>query len=103
MAGGKNRIKEWHETLTPEERTAHAKKAAAASARAKQKRKTLKEALLVALSDETVQDNIITALIQKASEGSEKAFEVIRDTIGEKPVDKQEITTNEIVVSIEDD
>ena len=51
-------------------------------------RKLLKEELLAILSSEDYQNKISTALIQKAAKGDVKAFEVIRDTIGEKPVDK---------------
>ena len=32
---------------------------------------------------------IVAALIKKAAKGDTKAFELIRDTVGEKPVDKQ--------------
>ena len=35
------------------------------------------------------------ALIEKAQSGDTKAFEVIRDTIGEKPVDKLARTDSE--------
>lgn len=51
-------------------------------------RKLLKEELLAILSSEDYQNKISTALIQKAAKGDVKAFEVIRDTIGEKPVEK---------------
>ena len=37
---------------------------------------------------------LFAALIKKAANGDTKAFEVIRDTIGEKPTDKQEITSD---------
>ena len=37
---------------------------------------------------ETVQHAISVALIQKALQGDTKAFEIIRDTIGEKPAEK---------------
>lgn len=56
-------------------------------------RKTLREELLAMLSDGDTQKKISVALIQEATNGNNagsvtKAFEVIRDTIGEKPVDK---------------
>ena len=51
-------------------------------------RKMLREELLAILSSEDYQNKISTALIQKAAKGDVKAFEVIRDTVGEKPVDK---------------
>lgn len=52
------------------------------------KRKTLKEELLLLLSQGNTQEKISLALIAKALNGDTKAFEVIRDSIGEKPVDK---------------
>lgn len=51
-------------------------------------RKTLREELLALLSDGNTQNKISTALIDEAMNGNVKAFETIRDTIGEKPVDK---------------
>jgi hypothetical protein len=54
------------------------------------KRKTLKEELLLLLSQGNAQEKISLALISKALNGDTKAFEVIRDSIGEKPTDKIE-------------
>lgn len=56
-------------------------------------RKTLREELLAMLSDGDTQKKISLALVKEATDGNNagsvtKAFEVIRDTIGEKPVDK---------------
>lgn len=54
-------------------------------------RKTMKETLLMMLSEGNTQDNITLALLDKALKGDTKAYEVIRDTIGEKPVDKLDV------------
>ena len=54
------------------------------------KRKTLKEELLLLLSEGNTQEKISLALIQKALNGDTKAFEVIRDSIGEKQTEKIE-------------
>jgi hypothetical protein len=54
------------------------------------RRKTLKETLLMMLEEGNTQDNITLALLQKALNGDTKAYEVIRDTVGEKPTDKVE-------------
>ena len=54
------------------------------------KRKTLKEELLLLLSQGNTQEKISLALIQKALNGDTKAFEVIRDSIGEKQTEKIE-------------
>lgn len=65
------------------------KKGGIASGRKRRERKALKEELLLLLSKGQMQKKISVALIGKALKGDVKAFEVIRDTIGEKPVDKQ--------------
>ena len=59
----------------------------------RRKRKTLKEELLALLSSGDTQNKLSLALIQEALNGNNagsvtRAFEVIRDTIGEKPVEK---------------
>lgn len=64
------------------------RKGGLASGEARRKRKTLKEELLLMLSEGETQQSVTLALIKKAMSGDTKAFEVIRDTIGEKPVDK---------------
>lgn len=55
-------------------------------------RKTLKEDLLFMLSTGDTQEQVNLALIKQALKGNIKAFLAIRDTIGEMPVTKQEIT-----------
>ena len=78
---------------TKEEVKKIASKGGKASGEARRKRKTLREELLAMLEDGNTQNQITLALIQEAKSGNNagsvtKAFEVIRDTIGEKPVDK---------------
>ena len=73
---------------TTEEQRAIASAGGNASGEARRKRKTLKEELLLMLSEGETQQSVTLALIEKAMSGDTKAFEVIRDTIGEKPVDK---------------
>jgi hypothetical protein len=73
---------------TTEEQRAIASAGGKASGEARRKRKTLKEELLLMLSEGETQQSVTLALIEKAMSGDTKAFEVIRDTIGEKPVDK---------------
>ena len=56
-------------------------------------RKTLREELLAILSDGDIQAKMSLALVNEALNGNNagsvtKAFETVRDTIGEKPVDK---------------
>lgn len=71
-----------------------------ASGEAKRRKKTMREELEIMLeniikdkagNDTTMQNAITSALLMKANKGDVRAYEVIRDTIGEKPVEKQEI------------
>lgn len=78
--------------FTSSEARENGKKGAKKSAEARRARKTLKEELLLLLESGNTQNKISLALVEKALKGDIKAFEVIRDTIGEKPTDKQEIT-----------
>lgn len=63
-------------------------KAGKRSGESRRKRKQLREELLALLSAGNTQKNISLALIDQALNGNVKAFETIRDTIGEKPVEK---------------
>ena len=65
-------------------------------------RKTLREELLALLGEQRpgkdgkliqVQTAMSTALIKSALGGSVRAYEVIRDTIGEKPIENVALTT----------
>ena len=67
------------------------------SAEVRAARKTLREELLVLLMQDITDKNgrqmktqaaISASMIKQALSGSTKAFEIIRDTIGEKPIDK---------------
>ena len=71
-----------------EEAARNGKKGGEASAKARAERKTLKEELLLLLSEGNTQKKVSAALIKKAKSGNVKAFEVLRDTIGEKPMEK---------------
>ena len=55
------------------------------------KRRQLKEDLLILLANNNTQERISLAIIENALNGDNKAFEIIRDTIGEKPTDRQEV------------
>lgn len=90
MANIQNLIK--NEDLTPEQRRKNASKAGKASAKKRAERKTLKEELLLLLSEDSTQSKISVALIKQAQSGNTKAYEIIRDTIGEKPKDNFNIS-----------
>jgi hypothetical protein len=75
------------------------RKGGIASGEEKRARKTIRKELETLLSmpakdkhgketGHTVQTAIIVALVAKASKGDTKAFELIRDTIGEKPAER---------------
>ena len=76
---------------TKSEQREIAKKAGIKSGEVRRARKTLKEELLLLLENGDTQNKISLALIKKAIKGDITAFEVIRDTIGEKPADKHEL------------
>lgn len=75
------------------------KKGGIASGKARKERKALKEELLILLSQGNTQEKISLSLIKEAMKGNTKAFEVIRDTIGEKPV---EVNANLNIEKLED-
>ena len=89
---------------TPSELREMARNGGLASGEARRKRKTLKEELLLMLSDGDIQQKISLALINEAINGNNagsvtKAFEVIRDTIGERPVEKVQATQTVVDMS----
>ena len=88
------------------------KKGGLASAKARRDRKTLKmelEALLEVMdkNGDSVQKKMSFALIKKAVAGDVRAFETIRDTIGQKPkenlnidFEKNQIEAQELLANI---
>ncbi len=72
------------------------KKGGIKSGEVRRERKTLKDELLLLLSSGDTQNKVSLALIEKALSGDTKAFEVIRDTIGEKATEKVENTNIEL-------
>lgn len=97
-------------TRTPEERKLIAQKGGQKSGEIRRRKRTLKADLLNALATSrykedgiktTLQEDILTALIEKALAGDVRAFEVIRDTIGEKPVlKKNEEEKDSLVINV---
>ena len=92
----KNRkMSKGHENLIPprskDEARERGQKGGIASGKARRKKKTIRETLEMMLSGKmpdgaTRQDAIVVALMEKALSGDVRAFEAIRDSIGEKPV-----------------
>ena len=84
----------------------YGRKGGKASAAKRVERKTFREGLLLLLNeplkdksgnvtDNTTQDAIIAALVKRAANGDTRAFEMIRDTIGEKPVQDVKVSTGD--------
>ena len=101
-------------TRSKEEVKRIASKGGKNSGKSRRLRKTLREELLAMLSDGDTQKKISVALIKEATDGNNagsvtKAFEVIRDTIGEKPIDKVMVAEvdqnviNEVEAMVNDD
>ena len=87
---------------TKEEQREIARMGGKASGASRRKRKTLKEELLLLLENSDTQEKVSAALIGKALKGDVKAFTAIRDTIGEKPIEKIEQTNHTITVDFSD-
>ena len=118
MANTQNLIK--NEDLTPEQRRRNASKAGKASAKKRQQNKTFKEIINRFLdgqvSNERLKQQMIEfgfadkevsnkscavfALWKEAIKGNTKAFELLRDTIGEKPIEQIQ-NINPPVINIE--
>lgn len=102
MANNENLKPPINERSTSEQREIRSK-GGIKSGEVRRAKKTMKEMLDYLLSKEienkkgekaTTQEAISVSLIKQALNGNVKAFEVIRDTIGEKPTDKQELQGN---------
>lgn len=99
MAKGVENLRPFN-TLTEEEQREIRSKGGKKSVEVKRQRKTLKEELLLLLSQGQTQEKISLALLEKAMSGDTKAFEVIRDSIGEKPVDKVEAQVQQTTINV---
>lgn len=104
MANSKNL-----KTPSTSEARERGKKGGIKSGQKRRERKALKELLEIALTlddEDTGEINqiaITSALIEQAKKGNVNAYITIRDTLGEKPAEKQEImnTTPQVVVASE--
>ena len=87
---------------TEEEQRKIARKGGIASGEARRRKKTLKEELIALLETNNNNEKISVAILNKALNGDIQAFTTIRDTIGEKPVDKVEAEVNsDVNINIE--
>lgn len=115
MAGKENLIP--FNERTEEEQREIARKGGKASGEARRRKKTMRENLELLLTmplnkgegadiekgeslkdfakeNVTVEQAMLIAQVQKAIKGDAEAFEMIRDLIGEKPVDKKEVSAS---------
>ena len=79
-------------TITDVLPRSRAHKAGIKSGEARRDRKTLGEQLKIILAQGDNQERLCMALFQSALKGNYKAFNSLRDTIGEMPTQKQEVT-----------
>ena len=94
-------------TLSPSEARENGRKGGVASGVSRRERKELRERLELALelpcADDETQTNaeaICRALIAKALDGDVRAFTVIRDTIGEMPVQRAVVASEKIAPEV---
>ena len=91
---------------TPSELREITRKGGIASGKARREKKKLRDILEKLLNEKVMIDGekktgaeaITLAMIKKASTGDVSAFLAIRDTIGEKPTEKQEVDSTVTVV-----
>lgn len=88
--------------FTSEQAREAGKKGGRKSGQTRRERKTLREDLLSLLSDKITDESgrdtqtqvaISVSLVKQALNGNTKAYEIIRDTIGEKPVENVNIVS----------
>lgn len=84
--------------LTPEERKANASKAGKVSGQVRRENKLIKDRILERMG-ESDWDTMIDNLIARASEDT-RSFEVLRDTIGQKPRDELSVDGSGIEIRI---
>lgn len=90
---------------SPEELRENGKKGGLKSGESRRERKQLKKELEILLSTGDTQEKMCLALIKRALNGDVRAFVEIRDTLGEKPLDRVEVAntpTSEAVREIEE-
>ena len=87
-------IERYNMTLTKEEAKAISRRGGIKSGEARRERKTLGEELRAILETGDNQNRVCLALFQAALTGDYRAFNSLRDTIGEMPTQKQEVSAS---------
>lgn len=78
------------------------KKGGIASGKTRKEKKLLKDELAIIMENvnkdgKTYQELISTALVKEALKGNTKAYEIIRDTMGQKPIEVQQVIEKPII------
>lgn len=87
---------------TTSEKREIARKGGIASGKARKEKRQLKDELEILMQNiskdgRTYQELISTALVKEALKGNTKAYEIIRDTLGQKPIEVQQIIETPII------
>ena len=87
---------------TTEEKREIGIKGGKASGEARRKKKLLKDELAIIMENvnkdgKTYQELISTALVKEALKGNTKAYEIIRDTMGQKHIEVQQVIEKPII------
>ena len=88
------------DTYDPDDLRAVSSKAGKRSGESRRERRKLKEELTAILESGDAQSRICTALVDKATGGDPRAFEIIRDTLGEKAADMIRVESEDKIEQI---
>lgn len=83
MAGGKGKIDEYNKSISADERKRNASNAGKASGKSRNLQARLKE-----WAEDGGYEKMLNMAEEEIANGNVKMWELIRDTIGEKPVDR---------------
>lgn len=103
MAGKKENLKPVQNTEEARER---GRKGGVASGQARREKATLRAALEMLMDmpveglDKSNREGMAAALVRKALAGDVKAFEVVRDIIGEKPANKVDMNADLAIATV---
>lgn len=94
-------IQEVNSMRTREQHSADSRKAGIASGKARKEKKLWKDEIIKRLNAKDWEE-IMDTLINNAKNNGGKDFEILRDTMGQKPIDKQEVENVQRVNIIDD-
>lgn len=86
-------IDEYNKAITAEQRTRNAREAGKASGEARREKKLIRDRILERMGEDDW-DAYIDGIIERAKENKADA-EFLRDTVGEKPTDKVELSVDD--------